>query len=424
VVTAAGLALAIGSATSLAAEAGAGAAKTTRVSISSKGQQATQDSIMPSISANGRFIAFASRAGNLVRRDSHGMFNVFVHDRRTDITRLVSVNSAGEPGSGRGSLYPAISADGRVVAFQSTATNLVSGDTNERGDVFVHDRATGETERVSVSSSGAQANRESSVPAISADGRFVAFVSKARLASDDTTGSFDVYVHDRETGETTRLGWTDCDCGPPSISASGRFVAFHSSAKLVPDDTRRLKDVFVHDRETGETTRVSIGPDGRQANRKSGFPSISASGRFVAFRSTALNLVDGDANGVDDIFVHDRLTAETTRVSVSSAGAQSNGRTKQPSISASGRLVTFWSRATNLVRGDTNEDADVFVHDRQTGRTRRVSLSSSGAQAHRTSRPPTISADGRFVAFASPAGNLVRGDSNRALDVFVRGPLR
>ncbi|MFZ1413730.1 MAG: hypothetical protein WAS73_04000 [Defluviicoccus sp.] len=403
-----------------------------RVSIASGGQQADGNSGVPSISADGRFVAFWSDAGNLVLGDTNEAWDVFVHDRQTGTTERVSIASGGQQADGN-SVDPSISADGRFVAFESDAGNLVPGDTNAPADVFVHDRQTGTTERVSVDSAGNQADGSSGDPSISADGRFVAFVSYAsNLVPGDTNAPADVFVHDRQTGTTERVSvdsagnqadyrgfyvWSD----DPSISADGRFVAFTSRAgNLVPGDTNGAWDIFVHDRLTGKTERVSINSAGKQADDSSGGPSISADGRFVAFASWAGNLVQGDTNETDDVFVHDRQTGRTERVSIDSVGKQADGSSYFPSINADGRFVAFFSAATNFVPGDTNESDDVFVHDRQTGTTERVSINSAGEQAgFLRSDPPSISADGRFVAFGSYASNSVPGDTHGVGDIFV-----
>jgi Tol biopolymer transport system component len=400
--------------------------QTTRVSVASDGAQGNSGSWCPSISADGRYVAFQSYASNLVPGDTNGVLDVFVHDRLTGQTTRVSVASDGTQGNGD-SGCPSISADGRYVAFASLASNLVPGDTNGTWDVFVHDRLTGQTTRVSVASDGAQGNSGSWCPSISADGRYVAFQSYAsNLVPGDTNGVLDVFVHDRLTGQTTRVsvasdgaqGNGDSEC--PSISADGRYVAFQSYASnLVPGDTNLVRDIFVHDRLTGQTTRVSVASDGTQGNDHSRFPSISADGRYVAFASLASNLVPGDTNGKQDIFVHDRLTGQTTRVSVASGGAQGNGDSEFPSISADGRYVAFQSYASNLVPGDTNLVPDIFVHDRLTGQTTRVSVASDGTQGDSYSFGSSISADGRYVAFASYASNLVPGDANGDIDVFI-----
>ena len=249
-------------------------------------------------------------------------------------------------------------------------------------------------ERVSVASDGTQANDWSTRPAISADGRYVAFESQAtNLVPGDTTGLGDVFVHDRDTGETKRVSIAS-DGTPgngvsftPSISDGGRYVAFGSAASnLVPSDSNGTDDVFVYDRETEETERVSVPSKGGQGDRVSYGPFINADGRYVAFESQATNLVPGDTNGWGDVFVYDRETRETELVSLAFDGAQGNDISFDPSISADGRHVAFWSFAINLVPGDTNGKADVFVRDRQTQQTERVSLSSSGVEGDQPSR--------------------------------------
>jgi Tol biopolymer transport system component len=399
---------------------------TTRVSVASDGTQANGGSFTPSISADGRYVAFASIAVNLVSGDTNGVQDIFVHDRQTGQTTRVSVASGGAQANGP-SFDPSISADGRYVAFASLATNLVSGDTNNEQDIFVHDRQTGQTTRVSVATGGGQANLASSDPSISADGRYVAFESIAsNLVSGDTNNTGDIFVHDRQTGATTRVsigpGGTQANRGSlaPSISADGRYVAFHSSAtNLVSGVTNGTTHIFVHDRQTGATTRVSVASDGTEGNSVSIKPSISADGRYVAFQSIATNLVSGDTNGTQDIFVHDRQTGQTTRVSVASDGTEGNSGSNDPSISANGRYVAFQSQANNLVSGDTGFITDIFIHDRQTGVTTRVSIAFDGTEANNVSSAPSISADGRYIAFESNASNLVDGDTNGTQDIFV-----
>jgi Tol biopolymer transport system component len=418
----------------LAAYAGAGLASaatggaTERVSVGPGGVGANIGvNFAPSISAEGRYVAFVSRASNLVAGNSNNAEDVFVRDRQAAETSRVSVGAAGAQANGISS-EPSISADGRYVAFHSVATNLVASDTNARDDVFVHDRLTGATERVSVDSSGTQANGRSLDPAISADGRFVAFSSQAsNLIAGDTVGNEEVLVHDRQTGETRRVSVdsngiapTFADSNRASITADGRYVAFQSGAALAAGDTNSAADVFVHDRQTGETHRVSVATNGTQGNNgTTSRPSISGDGRYTAFVSAASNLVAGDGNAGPDVFVHDRQTAETERVSINSAGVEANGVSLEPSISGDGRLVAFRSHASNLVADDTNVRSDVFVHDRQDGATRRVSANSAGIEGNDNSLEPSISADGRSVAFTSFATNLVPDDTSTGSDVFV-----
>jgi len=358
----------------------------------------------------------------------------------SDATTRVSVDSAGGEGdaaSGTGS-RPAVSADGRHVAFASSATNLVANDSNGVDDVFVHDRQTGTTVRVSVSSAGVQANGASGGPALSRDGRFVAFESVAtNLVAIDTNLTADVFVHDRDpdangifdegNGVTTRVSLRagavqgNAASRRAAISADGNLVAFASDASnLVASDRNGVTDVFVRDRAASTTTRVSVDSAGIEGDGASDRPAISADGAFVAFESLAANLVAGDLNGVADLFVRDRVNGTTTRASVDSSGAEANGASRgPPSLSSDGSIVAFHSSATNLVASDLNGVADVFVRDRAAGVTTRASVSSSGGEGNRDSRGAALSADGMQVAFESDADLLATGDGNQASDAFV-----
>jgi cysteine-rich repeat protein len=439
--------------------------RTELVSIGSTGE-----SFSPTISADGRYVAFVSDATNLRPGETSLQDDVFVHDRVSGTTERVSVDSSGTPSNGF-SISPAISGDGRYVAFISDASNLVRGDTNICGfcvesqarcrtdrdcrpgdfctsntpgacpDVFVHDRVTGMTERVSVDSSGAEANDRPFVPAISADGRCVAFTSYAsNLAPGDTNSTADIFVHDLATGTTERVsvsssGRQGNDASfNAGISADGRYISFESFASnLVAGDTNRSDDVFVHDRLTGVTERVTVDSNGNQANGQFAVdiigelelkPKISADGRYVAFTSTADNLVSGDTNGFADIFVHDRMTGNTERVSVSSTGAQGDSSSgfSGLDISGDGRYVAFESSA-RLIPFDTRplQGFDIFVHDRLTGSTKDVSVDNSGGLISASSNAdPAISANGCYVAFGSD-DHLVPEDTNNVRDVYVRG---
>ncbi|MCL5104353.1 MAG: hypothetical protein M1133_09600 [Armatimonadetes bacterium] len=402
---------------------------TERVSVASDGTQGNGGSGIDgglSISADGRFVAFYSYASNLVTGDTNSTYDIFVHDRQTGVTERVSVATGGAQGNSN-SYYSSISADGRFVAFESYASNLVPGDTNDTVDVFVHDRQTGVTSRVSIATGGAQGNGGSNRPSISADGRVVAFESVAdNLVPEDTNGRCDGFIHDRQTGSTQRVSAATGGAQENNssacffISADGRFVAFQSDASnLIPGDTNDYGDVFVHDRQTGSTERVSVATGGAQGDWNSYGGSISADDRFVVFTSYASNLIPGDTNGAPDVFIHDRQTGSTERVSVATGGTQGAWNSYGGSLSADDRFVAFMSHASNLVPGDTNGALDVFIHNRQTGVTSRVSVATGGAQGNSESNAYSISADGRFVAFYSYASNLVPGDTNGALDVFV-----
>lgn len=382
-------------------------------------------STLPSISADGSAVAFQSAASNLVTGDSNNQRDVFVRDRRAGTTTRVSVRGCAPRTKlciqgDRASVGGAISAGGRYIAFESDATNLVSSDTNNKRDVFVRDLQTSTTTRVSLNAAGVQGNKESSGPSISADGRFVAFLSVAtNLVPGGASGLGDVFIRDRQNG-TTMLVSAHCTGGgfctaansyslAPAISADGRFVAFRSYASnLVSGDTNNHPDVFVFDRTTHAIQRVSLGI-GSQANGDSYEPQISADGRFVTFASFASNLVPGDSNGKTDVFIFDRQTTTTKRVSVITGGGQANDHSNYGTISTDGRFAAFESDATNLVTGDTNHRGDVFIRDRVLGLTTRASVSLIGTQGSGQSLFARISADGHVVAFASYADDLVIG---------------
>lgn len=408
---------------------------TTRVSMApngalSQGPFGNMGSFDPSVSRDGRFVTFHSATSNLVPGDTNGTGDVFLHDRVTARTVRASVSSSGGQGIGL-SQGGAVSADGRFVAFSSDAANLVSGDTNSGSDVFVRDMRRFVHERVSVSASGEQlAANVLNRPSVSGDGRTVAFATNAPAAPGDTNTLSDVYVRDLVAKTTTRVsvatGGADGGGGSaaPAISADGAVVAFMSAAgSLVPGDTNGVADVFVHERSSATTSRVSVSSAGVEANGPSGGPVLSGDGSVVAFASAASNLVADDSNGRWDVFVHERATGRTSRVSVRSGDVQSTGQIAPPrlAISGDGSVVAYDSEAADLVAGDTNGRRDVFVHDRDTGFTERVSLASNGAQAAGgASLGPSLNQNGRFVAFASDAINLVPQDFAGRRDVFVR----
>jgi len=409
---------------------------TERVSVSNQGIAGDNDSLLAAVSADGRFVAFVSLASTLVAGDTNGTSDVFVRDRVVGTTERVSVDSRGRQSTGgdAGGVLdtnwgpPAISADGRYVAFASSATNLVKGDRNGVADVFVRDRVTGTTERVSAASRKLEANGESSQPAISGDGRFVAFASFAdNLVPNDTNFTSDVFVVDRTGGGPQRVSVSNTGqqgenrSESPSISADGRFVAFMSSSDaLVPGDGDGASDVFVRDRVAGTTEGISVAPTPSGFGATSSSPAITPDGRFVAFDSWEPDLVPGDTNNSFDVFVRDRATGALERVSVSSAGVQGNDWSLAPSISSDGRVVAFHSFAGNLVAGDGNFDFDVFVRDRVSGTTVRASVRTDGSEGGLSlgSQNPSISGDGRVVAFESEA-DLVPADTGFPVDVFT-----
>ncbi|MCC5951151.1 MAG: S-layer homology domain-containing protein [Acidimicrobiia bacterium] len=404
-----------------------GSPSTTRVSVASDGTEANDRAFSPSISADGRWAAFSSPATNLVPDDTNDVSDVFVHDLHSGSTERISVASDGSEGDAT-SAGSSLSADGRYVAFTSFATNLVPDVTNDVQDVYVRDRVAGTTERVSVASTGAEADGVSTAATISANGRFVTFASDAtNLVPDDTNDARDVFVHDRMTGDTERVSVATDGAEAngtstrPSLSANGRYVTFDSEAtNLVPGDTNDARDVFVHDRSTGTTERVSLAHDGSEADDTSSNASISPSGRHIAFSSPATNLVPGDTNDEWDVFVHDRKDGSIERVSVATDGTEANGGSGGASIGAGGRHVSFHTTATNLAPGTTGEDNHVLVRDRRDATTEVVSVALGGSGGNSASQASSLTPRGRFVTFLSFASDLVAGDTNDTWDSFVR----
>lgn len=417
------------------ARAGDVVVRVARVNVATSGAQAGGPTFGATVSGNGRYVAFVSQASSLVPGDRNGTSDVFVRDLRASRTTRVSVSSGGAEGDGP-SHIPSISHDGRLVAFPSSATNLVGGDRNGLQDVFVRDRTSRRTRRVSIGSDGNEANGLSLAPLLSGDGSVVVYTSEAsNLVPADRNGVPDVFVTEVKGRRTSRVsvgvsGESVAGSESASVSADGRFVALRSFApNLVVDDSNGLPDIFVRDRRTQTTERVNVSSAGAQADAASFRGMLSGDARFVGFRSWADNLVPGDGNDALDVFVHDRDTGQTSRISVGANGSEADaGRlddasrnhfVSRPFLSASGRFAAFTSRASNLVPGDRNGLPDVFVHDLETGRTIRVSVSAGGSEANGASSVRGISADGRLVVFQSFATNLVPGDTNGRRDVFV-----
>lgn len=403
---------------------------TDRVSVANAGQQANGASANPSVNLDGSLIAFSSSATNLTDVVvSPGQ--VYVRHTASRQTELVSRSTAGGAANGD-ALDPSISEDGRLVAFQSDASNLVPGDTNGVHDIFVRDRATGVTTRISVSTAGGQGNAISAQPAISGDGRYVAFTSAAsNLVSGDTNGVGDIFVHDRALGQTTRASVGPAgvegtgNSSKPSINRDGSRVAFHSSARNLTAraDTNSADDVFVASR-TAVLLRASESSGSVQGNLSSRDAAISADGRTVVYQSAANNLVGGDTNSRRDVFRHDVINGLTTLVSAAGTGGAANGDSLAPSISADGRRVAYSSTASNLVGTDANgATSDVFVTDLAAApgaQNTLVSVSTGGTAANGTSAFSALSHNGLVTAYHSSATNLVAGDTNATLDVFAR----
>src|SRR6266508_6366946 len=350
------------------------------VSVSSDGTGANHQSDVPAISADGRFIVFVSLADNLVPGDTNGFFDTFVHDRFTNTTERVSVDSRGRQGNNDSGLvgvaaYPAISADGRFVAFVSQADNLVSGDRNQQADVFVRDRLLGTTECVSVSSNSEEDDGISEGPAITADGRLIVFQSDAQnLVPGGNPFLFvnQIYVHNRIEGTTEIVSVNNAgEAGNSSsiradISPDGRFVAFSSDANNLVPGLQFGHQVYLRDLLTGTTMRISEDAAGNPGDGTSVLPKVSTAGGFVVFETNTGNLI-GDGNHESHILLKDRFTGTFERMSATSTGASADLLSEHTTIMPDGRFVTFSSLATNLVPGDTNNRRGIFVRDRQTG---------------------------------------------------------
>lgn len=423
----------------LAGALGCGAASLTaqemsRVSVASSGVEADGASHGVALSADGRIVAFASSATQLVVGDGNDLSDIFVVDRTLGTIERVSVDSAGNEANGACD-SPALSADGDVVAFRSVATNLVASDSNGKSDIFVHVRSTGATTRVSVVCNCVQGNGDAFAPALSADGSLVAFATdNSQLIGGDTNGVRDVFVHDRTSGLSRRVSLDSTGAQAngasdrPALSADGRFVAFESVASnLVAGDGNALADLFVHDRTTGVTERASIDSGGGDADGASEGASLSGDGRFVAFASRASDLVAGDGNAFRDCFLRDRLAGTTQRVSLDLGGGDPDGESYGAVLAADATHVAFVSRASDLAVGDANGVADLFVRDLASGAIERASRSDAGSEADGASGEPgsggqavALSADGNSVAFHSSATNLVPLDGNGVEDAFVR----
>jgi Tol biopolymer transport system component len=380
----------------------------------------------PSLDRAGRLVAFEAGSNGAGS-------NVLVRDLWSATTIVASLTPTGKV-QDYTAWRPSLSADGRLVAFDGWSAGLVLGDTNEAQDVFVRDLVVGTTDRVGVATDGTQANQGGWLATLSADGSTVLFVSAStNLVPDDTNRRSDIFARDLRTGVTSRVSvasdgaQANGESTRPAVSADGLIVAFYSDAtNLVAGDTNGFFDLFVHDRSTGRTTLVSVAFDGSRANGNSGPPTscaagdanasrcspgsppaVRADGRLVIFESDAGNLVRDDTNRVGDIFVHDRDTGQTLCLSRRADGVEADADSSEPAVSADGRIVAFTSRATNLAADDTNREVDVFVVDLTTGRVLRASSDPAGRAA--SGSLPGLSGDGRVVAFVTSAPDLLPG---------------
>ncbi|MEL6438110.1 MAG: hypothetical protein AAFQ80_02470 [Cyanobacteria bacterium J06621_8] len=346
---------------------------------------------------------------------------------QTNSIERISVASNGTQANGQ-SGSGGISDNGSLILFESNATNLVPNDVNGRTDIFIYDREQQSVELITIASDNSPANDSSSVGSLSGNGRYISFSSGANnLVPNDFNNQRDIFIYDRLNQTTNLVSVASDGTQANSLSLSsvvdstGRYVAFESFAdNLVPGDTNGLSDIFVRDRINQTTTRINVTSGGAQANGVSHLGGISDDGQLITFSSTASNLVPGDTNGSSDIFVYNLTTNNIQRVSVASNGAEANDSSINSVISGHGQYIAYESTASNLVTNDTNGASDIFVYDLINSTTERVSLANNELQGNGDSRNASLSDDGNIVAFLSDASNLVLGDNNGQGNIFIR----
>lgn len=407
-----------------------------RISRSPGGGDANDRSLLPAVNADGCVIAFKSYASNLVDNDRNDKVDVFTFDRAAgSLTERAplrpATGSSGNPNDN--SFPPSLNAEGSLVAFASLANNLTPGDFNSDADVFVYDRPAQMTSILTLREEGELGGGAPDLPpSLSGDGRFLVFsASSEKIVDNDGNQANDVFAYDRDTQQTELISvaTTGSSQGRPAnrasnggvISSDGCWVAFYSDANnVVPADRNDVRDVFLRNRCAGSTQRVSVASDGSEANAASqaaGFlPGISGDGQLVVFSSDASNLDAGDDNGVADVFLRDVANQTTRRLSVGTNGESGNAASQYPALSADGRFVVFQSAASNLVEGDNNGLVDVFVLKLETGEIRRIA---GGEEPNGNSTAAQLNADGTIVVFQSDASNLAGADGNGTTDVFA-----
>jgi Tol biopolymer transport system component len=420
--------------------AGPAAAQPRRIELLSetaRGFTAEGRSEAPAVNANGLVGAYSSDARDLLSPPVQSSLNqMYARDIEVVTSELVSVPAEGRIGnqpSQNSGFPPGISGDGRFVTFSSSASNLVEEDIGGLENVFVYDRELDQMELIS-RGPDMPANGASNFPKISGDGRYVVFQSIAsNLVDGDTNGLSDIYCYDREEDVMilVTVGLDSASNGlsiTPNISADGRWIAYASRAtNLVSEPTTgTFEQIFVTDWDSMTTELVSVSSSGNPGNAISFLPALSADGSQIAFKSEAFNLVPNDTMGVPDVFVRDRTDDTTQRVSVDDFGNQANGLSGGPGISGDGRFVAFPSFASNLLIDDGNGFSDIYVYDRfppgrEMGKIRRVTVGIDGQEPNQgvSDFPVTMSTDGRWVGFASSASNLVPNDLNNDLDAFL-----
>lgn len=400
-----------------------------RGSTTTAGDEPDDESDWPALSSDGRFLVFISLATDLTGGVGNDAYDVYLYDFKTNTNQRISLDTGGGDPNGDSDV-PVISGDGRYIVYESDASDLVSGDANGEQDIFLYDRVNQTTRRITVNTSGGDADGRSSDARITPDGRYVTFESEAtNLVSGDGNGFQDCFVYDRLNDTIERVsvadggGDSDGRSTNSDISEDGNLVVFDSEATnlLSTTDGNALKDIFLYNRTTGVTTRISEASGGGDPDGLSNHPRISKDGAFVAFESEATNLVSGDTNAVTDIYLVEVASGTTTRVSLSDAGVEPDSDCLNPNVSSDGGLVAFETDATTLVTGATG-DCIPYLYDRTAGTLSQAVFSAAGGFPEDNTFCSTLSYDGRFLAFVSFANNLRAGDSGQ-LNVYMT-PLR
>lgn len=424
-------------------------------SIDSTGVTTSQDSTHPTLSRDGSIVTFVS-AGTLVPEDTNQVGDIYLFERKRSVTTLISINTDGTPADGP-SENPHVSGNGMRVVFESTATNLVAGDNNQKSDIFLRDLETQETTRISIGFANTESAGNSTSPSISNDGRFISFVSDATnllAPGEKTTSRTDIFVYDTRNGTTQRvapLGTTVATVEPsgPSfdaeISADGRYVAYTSTANniVVGIDPAGIRNVFRWDRLTGDIILVSVGPASVPADLDCFNPHINDDGNFIVFDTASavmlgpinprLNLLDN--NAASDVFRRDVKRSITQRAD-RTPGEDPAGRSDpfpgdafRGWISGDGSLVIYQTDAPNLLNGgnDDNGSPDIYLTNMNNGVTVRVSVQADGSQVSSNALLPpdfpVISADGTAVAFQADSRPAIRlGSKDGVVDIFVLSP--
>ena len=388
----------------------------------------TLASSSPSFSADGRLVVFASYSNHVVP----GLTNlftgpqIFLLDTVTGVTRLVSATATGVP-CNSGCDDATISADGSTIAFASDATDLASQPTTSWRNIHVYDVATGTLSLASVAANGNLPDNDSHHPVLSGNGRQVVFTSRAgNLVLGDNNGIEDVFLRDLVLGSTEwisapRFGGSTGQSFGGSISADGRFVAFLSDAStLVPNDPPFTSDIFLLDRAIGTLRVASTTPSGTRSTGFPQLPRLSLDGQWLVFQSDATDLVPGDTNGAVDVFAHSITGQVTFRISQTPQGAAPAGASDYGFPSADGRFIAYRSAASDIVAGDVNAKADVFLYDMLSGRTELVSVSTTGVQGNQSCDFPQLDPTGRKVMFQTRSTTLAGPVTPNTSNLLVR----